>query len=73
MDARPVSIKIVKLLFKFFLSWSEGLDSELRSVKIHDKDAFAAMRKAGQLAAETLDFIYEYVQPGVTTDHLDKL
>ena len=49
------------------------MDSELRSVKIHDKDAFVAMRKAGQLAAETLDFIYEYVQPGVTTDRLDKL
>ena len=73
MYVEPVSIKIVKILFKFFSSWSEGLDSELRSVKIHDKDAFAAMRKAGQLAAETLDFIYEYVQPGVTTDQLDQL
>ena len=47
------------------MNWSERLDSELRSVKIHDKEAFAAMRKAGQLAAETLDFIYEYIQPGV--------
>ena len=31
------------------------------------------MRKAGKLAAETLDFIAPYVQPGVTTGELDKL
>lgn len=31
------------------------------------------MRKAGQLAAQTLDFITPYVKPGVTTEELDKL
>jgi methionyl aminopeptidase len=31
------------------------------------------MRKAGRLAAETLDFITPYVQPGVTTGELDQL
>ena len=31
------------------------------------------MRKAGKLAAETLDFITKYVKPGVTTEKLDKL
>ena len=31
------------------------------------------MRKAGKLAAMTLDFITEYVEPGVTTEKLDKL
>jgi len=30
------------------------------------------MRRAGRLAAETLDFITPYVQPGVTTDDLDQ-
>jgi methionyl aminopeptidase len=34
---------------------------------------FAAMRRAGRLAAEILDFITPHVQPGVTTDALDKL
>ncbi|HLI22449.1 MAG TPA: type I methionyl aminopeptidase, partial [Stellaceae bacterium] len=34
---------------------------------------FAGMRKAGRLAAEVLDFITPYVQPGVTTDTLDRL
>lgn len=43
------------------------------AVKIHTKDDFVKMRAAGKLAAETLDFITEYVNPGVTTDHLNTL
>jgi methionyl aminopeptidase len=43
------------------------------AVKLHGEEGFAAMRKAGQLAAETLDMITEHVEPGVTTDYLDKL
>jgi methionyl aminopeptidase len=39
---------------------------------IHSDEDFAAMRKAGQLAAECLDFITPYVKPGVTTDFLDQ-
>ena len=31
------------------------------------------MRKAGKLAAETLDYIFPYVKPGVSTDELDKV
>ena len=42
-------------------------------IKIHGPEAFAAMRRAGRLAAETLDFITPYVQPGVTTAELDRL
>jgi methionyl aminopeptidase len=33
----------------------------------------AQMREAGRLAAEVLDMITEHVQPGVTTDELDRL
>ena len=44
-----------------------------RSIKIHGPDEFAAMRKAGRLAAEILDFITPYVVPGVSTDELDRL
>jgi len=44
-----------------------------RKIKIHDAAAFEGMRKAGKLAAETLDFITPYVVPGVTTDELDRL
>ena len=49
------------------------MDAESRSIKIHTEADFAAMRKAGRLAAETLDFIGEYVVPGVTTEELDRL
>ncbi|MSP84109.1 MAG: type I methionyl aminopeptidase [Alphaproteobacteria bacterium] len=40
--------------------------------KLHGADAFDAMRRAGRLAAETLDMITTFVVPGVSTDDLDK-
>ena len=42
-------------------------------IKIHGPEAFAGMRRAGELAAATLDFITPHVQPGVTTGELDRL
>jgi len=42
-------------------------------VKLHDAEDFDGMRKAGRLAAETLDFITPYVEPGVSTGRLDEL
>ena len=48
-------------------------DAERRSIKLHGPEAFAAMRVAGKLAAETLDFITPHVKPGVTTGELDRL
>jgi methionyl aminopeptidase len=44
-----------------------------RPVPLHGPDAFAAMRRAGRLAAETLDFVTPYVVPGVSTGELDRL
>ena len=41
-------------------------------IMIHDDVNFAAMRKAGKLAAEVLDYITPYVEPGITTNTLDK-
>ena len=43
------------------------------NIVLHDEASFAGMRKAGRLAAETLDFITEHVQPGVTTEALNQL
>ena len=43
------------------------------SIKIHGEAAFEGMRKAGTLAAATLDFITSHVVPGVTTGELDRL
>lgn len=47
--------------------------SYYKDVILHDGDAFKAMRKAGKLAAEVLDFITPYVVPGASTGGLDKL
>ncbi|MEB3701841.1 Methionine aminopeptidase [Candidatus Bealeia paramacronuclearis] len=43
------------------------------SIVIHSLQDFEGMRKSGKLAAETLDFITPYVQPGITTEELDRL
>jgi methionyl aminopeptidase len=42
-------------------------------VPLHGAEAFAAMLKAGQLAAQTLDMLTEHVRPGVSTEFLDDL
>ena len=41
------------------------------TITIHSKEDFKKMRIAGKLAAETLDFITDYVKPGVTTNELN--
>ncbi len=40
-------------------------------IKIHTKENFQAMREAGRLAAETLDFITPKIKPGISTDDLN--
>ena len=47
--------------------------SEIRdgSIKLHGPEAFAGMRKAGQVAAACLDMLVPMVKPGVTTEALD--
>ena len=49
------------------------VNSDISHIHIHDDQDFLGMRKAGKLAAETLDFITPYVQPGITTEELDRL
>ena len=43
------------------------------SVTIKKEDDIRKMRVAGTLAAEVLDFITPHVQPGVTTEEIDRL
>jgi methionyl aminopeptidase len=43
------------------------------AISIKSEADIAAMRLAGRLASEVLDFINPHVKPGVTTDQLDKL
>jgi methionyl aminopeptidase len=49
----------------------QGGDS--RRITIHSTADFEGMRKAGRLAAQTLDMIAEHVRPGVTTGEIDQL
>ena len=48
-------------------------DLESRRIRLHGPAEFEAMRRAGRLAAETLDQITHYVRAGVTTGELDRL
>jgi len=44
-----------------------------RGVPIHDADGIEMARRAARLAAEVLDMIAPYVEPGVSTEALDRL
>lgn len=48
-------------------------DTEAGRIKLHAAEDFDSMRKAGRLAAETLDYITPFVEPGITTGKLDTL
>lgn len=57
-----------------YISASEVQDARpTNKIKIYDKADFEGMRKAGQAAAEILDFLVDEVRPGVTTEHIDNL
>ena len=43
------------------------------AIKLHGRDAFDGMHKAGRLAAETLDMVTPHMVPGVTTGEIDDL
>ena len=44
-----------------------------KQIKIHTPEDFEGMRRAGRLAAETLDMIAPLVKPGVTTGELNEI
>ena len=51
----------------------EQHSGDSRRITIHRPEDFEGMRRAGRLAAETLDMIAAEVRPGVTTGELDRL
>jgi methionyl aminopeptidase len=46
---------------------------ESHIIQLYGPEAFEPMRRAGKLAAQTLDFIAPYVKAGITTGELDRL
>jgi methionyl aminopeptidase len=58
------------------MNYVEAATAPLRKtgqIKLHGKEAFESMRKAGRLTADCLDMLTQYVQPGVPTDKIDRL
>jgi methionyl aminopeptidase len=51
----------------------EQQGGESRRITIHKPEDFAGMRRAGKLAAETLDMITAHVRPGISTGDLDQI
>ena len=49
------------------------MTSQQRSIELKSKIEIEKMRKAGQLAAQTLQEVANHVQPGITTQELDKI
>jgi len=56
-----------------YIKASEAATTARDAIKLYEARDYDGMRDAGRLAAETLDMITEHVQPGVTTDELDRL
>ena len=46
---------------------------ELNKIKIHDEKSFDKMREAGKLAADCLDYITDFIEPGVSTEKINDL
>jgi methionyl aminopeptidase len=58
------------------VTYVEAATAPLRKtgqIKLYGPEAFAGMRRAGRLVAEALDLLAERVQPGVSTESLDRL
>ena len=55
------------------LALSDRSYAEEARIRVHVPEDFVWMRKSGKLAAEVLDYITPFVQPGVTTGELDRL
>ena len=55
--------------------YNQRISPKMRTepVILHDENGFAAMHKAGALAAEVLDMITEHVTAGITTLELDTI
>ena len=57
------------------MSYDTAIQTERRAAEppLHGPEAFEGMRRAGRLTAEALDLLVEHVQPGVSTQALDRL
>jgi len=52
---------------------ADAPEARTGAIKLHGPAAFEGMRRAGRLAAETLDMLVPHMVPGVTTAEIDRL
>ena len=57
----------------YYTNFMVDIKKQVNGIPIHGPDDFAGMRVAGQMAASTLDYLAQFVEPGVTSAKLDKL
>ena len=55
------------------INTTEAVYPEERSIKIHTESDFEGMRKAGRMAAQTLDMLVPLIKPGMTTEEINTL
>jgi methionyl aminopeptidase len=55
-----------------YIEASSAPSKNTGAIRLYDADAFEGMRKACQVTARCLDALAEIVQPGVTTDTIDR-
>ncbi|HEX4181736.1 MAG TPA: type I methionyl aminopeptidase [Caulobacteraceae bacterium] len=55
------------------MDWSRQSDALGRKIALHGAEGFEGMRRAGDLAARTLDFVAPHIRLGVSTLELDGL
>jgi methionyl aminopeptidase len=55
-----------------YLKASSAVMKNTGQIKLYDAEAFAGMRRAGNLTAQALDALTDIVRPGVTTDAVDR-
>jgi len=55
------------------MKFARDMDATGRPIRLYGTDALDGLRKAGRLAAATLDFIHGHIRPGVSTAALDRL
>ena len=45
----------------------------INKIKIHNEESFKKMRVAGRLASDCLDYITDFIKPGISTDEINNL
>jgi methionyl aminopeptidase len=71
--AAPELLRSAAIMQKHLMRGLAADEARDGGIKIHGPEAFEGMRRAGALAAATLDFVTAHVRPGVTTGELDRL